>query len=82
MSLWVNARPKIRPLVLLRDDFTCQECGLKPNNISRLHCHHIIPNSDHSLDNLITLCMNCHGKTHVFNKSMKKDWNRKKVQFH
>lgn len=54
----------IRLAVLIRDEFTCQECGRK--NI-RVQTHHIRPKSRHGSDsvrNLITLCTKCHEKTY------------------
>jgi 5-methylcytosine-specific restriction endonuclease McrA len=49
-------------MVILRDRFTCQECGIKG---IRLHVHHKIPflvSFDNSLSNLVTLCPSCHRK--------------------
>jgi len=56
---------KIRYLVYLRDNFTCQDCGIKGIG---LDIHHKVPfliNRDNSLNNLITLCRSCH---------MKREW--------
>lgn len=53
----------IRKAVILRDNCKCQECG-KSNCV--LEVHHIIPRRLHGaniLNNLITLCSNCHQKT-------------------
>ena len=53
----------IRKAVILRDNCKCKECG-KSN--CRLEVHHIKPrrlNGSNTLDNLITLCENCHQKT-------------------
>lgn len=53
----------IRKAVILRDNCKCKECG-KSN--CRLEVHHIKPrrlNGSNTLDNLITLCKNCHQKT-------------------
>jgi thymidylate synthase (FAD) len=46
-------------------NFTCQECGLG----GKLHCHHIIPvvvdiTKAYDVDNLITVCQNCHNNIH------------------
>lgn len=59
-QIWRNA-------VFLRDDFTCQDCGLKG---SYLHAHHIksfadFPNLRFKIENGQTLCKNCHAKLHV-----------------
>lgn len=53
-----------------RDKFTCQICGQIHRKSSRnIHVHHIVPFrlfSDYKranhIDNLISLCMSCHGK--------------------
>ena len=53
----------IRKAVILRDNCKCMECG-KSNCI--LEVHHITPkrlHGDNNLNNLITLCSNCHQKT-------------------
>ncbi len=77
----------IRKAVLLRDNFTCMECGKFK---CRLEVHHIKPrrlNGSNTLDNLITLCKSCHQKTegkedsymdkyfHMLNSSDKKGLN-------
>lgn len=55
-----------REQVLARDNYTCQECGSK----DKLVVHHIDgkgrghDNSNHSLDNLTTLCRACHVSVH------------------
>ena len=57
---------KIRLLVYIRDNFTCQACGLKMSKkTGPHHIHHKIPflqTFDNSLKNLITLCPSCHRK--------------------
>ena len=58
----------IRKAVIMRDGCKCMECG-KSN--CRLEVHHIKPRrlkGSNTLDNLITLCKNCHQKTE--NKEM------------
>lgn len=56
--------PRIKAQVLVRDQFTCQRCGLsKAQHNAGLEIHHKIKRMDggtHDLDNLITLCVNCH----------------------
>jgi hypothetical protein len=55
---------------LERDNYTCQSCGSK----ERLCVHHkdgkgrYSKIKNNSLDNLITLCICCHGKLHNGNK--------------
>lgn len=46
-----------------RDDYKCVNCGKS----DKLHLHHIKPFSEgglHQLDNLITLCGDCHTEAH------------------
>lgn len=53
----------LRLAVLMRDNFTCQEC--KKKNV-KLEAHHIRPKRRHgvnSIKNLITLCLKCHDET-------------------
>lgn len=52
---------KVRIAVLERDDYTCQNCGIKKP--SKFHVHHIqkkIDGGPDTLDNLITVCPSCH----------------------
>ena len=56
---------KLRRDILKRDGFKCRECGFPKH----LEVHHIIPKSEGGSDepeNLITLCIRCHQKTHNF----------------
>lgn len=53
----------LRIATLMRDNYTCQECGKKD---CILEAHHIIPRRLKGADtitNLITLCNTCHDKT-------------------
>jgi hypothetical protein len=55
----------MRKRVFERDDWTCQECK---QTGGQLHPHHIIPKSlrpdlTFEIENVITLCYNCHIKT-------------------
>ena len=59
-QIWRNA-------VYLRDDFICQECGLKG---MYLHAHHIKPFASYpelrfKIENGQTLCKNCHAQLHA-----------------
>jgi len=55
--------------VLIRDDYTCQECGSQggPQGDVRLEVHHTEPKSKGGSDNkenLQTLCRPCHQSNH------------------
>ena len=53
----------LRIATLMRDNYTCQDCGKKD---CRLEAHHIVPRrlkGSDSIGNLITLCDKCHDKT-------------------
>jgi len=46
-----------------RDNFTCQKCGFQDKTMVKIEAHHIIPlylGGKDELDNLITLCFDCH----------------------
>lgn len=63
--------PELRQEVLERDGYICKNCGAKDS----LHVHHIVPKSKgggHHLDNLATLCFNCHTKVHPHMENMAK----------
>ena len=55
-----------RDIILKRDNYTCQHCGLKHN----LQVHHLIykvggvPPWEYRNSDLITLCVNCHTEVH------------------
>ena len=69
----ISLKLRNQKLVLKRkekDNFTCQSCGFHYNN-KIVECHHLIPLSDsqltyNSIDDLITLCPNCHALAHSF----------------
>jgi hypothetical protein len=53
-----------RKKILKRDQCTCQLCRKKPQDIRKLHPHHIdYDKKNCEEDNLITLCHSCHSKT-------------------
>ncbi len=61
-----EVQPELRKLVLSRDKYTCQKCGLMD---AELHCHHIDPVSQNpiesaDMDNCVTLCKKCHIEVH------------------
>lgn len=48
-----------------RDNHTCQICGKHKSELdTALEVHHINEQTNHSLDNLLTLCSLCHANTH------------------
>ena len=63
----------IRIATLMRDNYTCQECGKRD---CMLEAHHIVPRrlkGSNSIGNLITLCNKCHDKTeHIEEKFIKR----------
>lgn len=53
----------IRMAVMMRDKFKCQDCKVAH---AKLEVHHITPkrlNGNNTVDNLITLCVQCHSNT-------------------
>jgi len=71
---------KLKQQVKGRDKFTCQSCKRK-HSWQRLVVHHIDYNkTNNSIENLITLCINCHNKHHwKLNEKRKK--RRTKANF-
>ena len=65
-----EVQPELRQLVLHRDNYTCQKCGMtKDSGKYPLHCHHIDPVINNPIesadvDNCITLCKICHIQAH------------------
>jgi len=56
---------KNKKLALKRDKRRCRLCGKKVTVGVDNHCHHEDGNSsNHNLDNLVTLCMDCHYQTY------------------
>ena len=53
----------LRKKVFERDDFICQKCKIQDKTTNLLEVHHINPlysGGKDELNNLITLCNNCH----------------------
>jgi 5-methylcytosine-specific restriction endonuclease McrA len=53
----------LRKKTLERDEYACKKCGLKDLTGNSLEIHHILPlysQGKDEIDNLITLCVNCH----------------------
>ena len=54
---------KLKASIRKRDDYQCQECGVKENGKAH-SCHHIDYDKKNSeSENLILLCNSCHAKT-------------------
>jgi len=59
-------KPQIIEIVLMRDNYTCQDCGKqgeRGKGRDKLQVHHIVPrymDGGNSPSNLITLCGACH----------------------
>ncbi|MEO8893688.1 MAG: FAD-dependent thymidylate synthase, partial [Coleofasciculaceae cyanobacterium] len=56
----------IAPQVHEKFDYTCQQCGVRGN---QLHAHHLLPVYSHpdkayDFENLVTLCEGCHREIH------------------
>ena len=62
--------PALRQAVLQRDDFTCSCCGLRMigARLGLIAVHHILPvhtGGKDTMENLTTLCVNCHLTLHI-----------------
>jgi hypothetical protein len=67
---------KLRYLILDRDDRTCQDCGRTPAQGVSLQIHHVLPvhkGGRNDEENLITLCIQCHGGRHALMGGTPKD---------
>lgn len=52
----------LRKFVYKRDDYACTQCG---ESDVELHCHHVQgKGAGYTIDNLATLCYNCHADEH------------------
>jgi RNA-directed DNA polymerase len=68
VSYPARERDQMRLIALRRDNYTCQHCRTTRTN---LRVHHIVPKKKggtDDLDNLITLCHQCHCKVHKSHK--------------
>lgn len=66
-----------RTSALIRDDYTCQICGLKKGKRQGMEVDHIKPFALYpelraAIDNLRTLCHDCHVKTETYGGATKK----------
>lgn len=66
---------RLKQLIYWRDDYTCQRCGLKDKpgrSYGNIQIHHKIPyqaGGEHTPDNLIVLCFECH-------RIIDREWSR------
>ena len=72
---WKGGIATVKERARIRDNYTCQICGLREPEI--MEVDHILPksrfkNKEFELENLITLCPNCH----------RRKTNRDKKQYH
>lgn len=66
--------PALRQAVLARDDFTCTCCDLRMigSRLGLIAVHHKLPvhvGGKDVLDNLTTLCLNCHVNLHIMERN-------------
>lgn len=71
---------KLKEQMRIRDNYRCQQCFRHENELftksgkkRKLYIHHIDYNKrNNNPENLISLCINCHGQTNF----SRKDWNK------
>lgn len=73
-AAWV----RIREEAMRRDHYECQWCAKKGKVVRATTVHHIMPADDYpskayDLDNLVSLCRDCHEKHHGRVKSVDDD---------
>lgn len=66
--------PALRQAVLARDDFTCRCCGMRMIGVrlGLIAVHHILPvhvGGKDTMENLVTLCLNCHNSLHCIERN-------------
>lgn len=72
---WTDSVPKFKRVVYIRDDFTCQMCGLKPRTLNEHkidmpdltqlaidHIHPVARKGETDISNLQVLCRKCNAK--------------------
>jgi len=65
---------RLKKEIRKRDKYSCQLCSIKQSEIKKSLCiHHIDYNKNNlNFNNLISLCLSCHGKTNINRKFWKK----------
>lgn len=78
-SIYADDWVKVRREIYERDNYRCQECGVKVVGKTKkkggdtIACHHIDYNKmNNHKNNLITLCFHCHAKTNY----SRTDWTK------
>lgn len=79
-----EVQPELRKLVLERDNWQCQKCGIGIDK-AELHCHHLTgveinPIESADMDNCVTLCKKCHKEVHLLPGCGYTDYRRKKCK--
>lgn len=67
---------KLRYKILDRDKGACQDCGRTPAEGASLQIHHVLPvhkGGKNDEENLITLCIQCHGGRHALMGGVPRD---------
>lgn len=62
-SNFKDGRSSVRVNVLIRDNYTCQICGLHDEEImevDHIRPQALAPELKYMIDNMVTLCPNCH----------------------
>jgi|SRR3990167_6301904 len=74
---WKGGKWKyIKRLVLIRDNFTCQICGMREDEImvvDHIKPKSVFPELELESSNLIVLCPNCHARKTIREKKQKYD---------
>lgn len=53
----------LRRKVFERDNYTCKKCSLQDREMRQIEGHHVVPlwkGGKNDIDNMITLCSDCH----------------------
>jgi len=75
----IEFNKKLKEQIRKRDNYTCQECGIKQTELkTKLSIHHIdYDKKNNNPNNLIALCTSCHMKTNYKRKQWTKYFNNK-----
>src|SRR5215212_3872433 len=73
---------ELRDQVLRRDGYACQRCGAHGPGVA-YRIHHVVPlaqGGTDALDNLVTLCVECHHAAHGNGRRAAKDGARRPLE--